>query len=158
MQSSFSCTSSLSTPQGVSFGNFPSPPASVGSKAWSFRCLQRQQTSVSCSGAAQIYSRQTNARKVRLKTFLFHGNFNRASRLIRDCIGFVSLYSVIDLENRAFYSTNQMQDVKTSRDLVTRVFPRSWQFACFKFEFSSARDNVNLRSDWPLWLHQHFAF
>ena len=123
MQSSFSCTSSLSTPQGVSFGNFPSPPASVGSKAWSFRCLQRQQTSVSCSGAAQIYSRQTNARKVRLKTFLFHGNFNRASRLIWDCIGFVSLYSVIDLENSRFLLNQSNARCKNQSRLGHSRFP-----------------------------------
>ena len=36
-------------------------------------------------------------------------------------------------------------------DLITRVFPRFWQAACFYFEFSLVNDDVNLCSDWPSW-------
>ena len=36
-------------------------------------------------------------------------------------------------------------------DLITRVFPRFWQAACFYFEFSLVNNDDKLCSDWPLW-------
>ena len=41
---------------------------------------------------------------------------------------------------------------KTSRDLVTRVFPRLRPFTCIYFEFSLVPCDINLCSDWPLLL------
>ena len=36
-------------------------------------------------------------------------------------------------------------------DLITRVFPRFWQAACFYFEFSLVNNDDKLCSDWPFW-------
>ena len=44
---------------------------------------------------------------------------------------------------------NQLNE-KNHRNLVTCVFPRFKQFACFRFEFSLVNDDVNLCSDWSL--------
>ena len=63
-------------------------------------------------------------------------------KAIRDSIGFAFLRSVIGLENsrlslKCKTKTNHDQErILSCHDLVTRVFPRFWQLACFNFEFS----------------------
>ena len=52
--------------------------------------------------------------------------FNSVSKVIRDCIDFALLRSVIGPENSR-HSRNQ-SDAKTKTDLVTFVFPRFRQF------------------------------
>ena len=70
------------------------------------------------------------------------------SKVIRDCSGLTELCSVIGPENSQ-HPLNQL-NAKNHRNLVTCVFPRFKQFACFRFEFSLVNDDVNLCSDWSL--------
>ena len=69
--------------------------------------------------------------------------FNSVSKVIRDCIDFALLRSVIGPENSR-HSRNQ-SDAKTKTDLVTFVFPRFRQFCRLYFEF-------------PYWLGKVFSF
>ena len=61
--------------------------------------------------------------------------FNRVSKVIRDCIGFALLRSVIGLENLR-YSLNQSDSNYNQYKLGTRVSPRFKQFGCFNSESS----------------------
>ena len=76
--------------------------------------------------------------------------FNSVSKVIRDCIDFALLRSVIGPENSR-HSRNQ-SDAKTKTDLVTFVFPRFRQFCRLYFEFPLARKGIFLSSHWLLWL------
>ena len=68
--------------------------------------------------------------------------FNSVSKVIRDCIDFALLRSVIGPENSR-HSRNQ-SDAKTKTDLVTFVFPRFRQFCRLYFEFPLARKGIFL--------------
>ena len=63
--------------------------------------------------------------------------FSCLSKVIRDCMGFALLRSVIGPENSR-HSQPIRCKAKTNHDLISCVFPRFKQFARFYFEFSLA--------------------
>ena len=76
--------------------------------------------------------------------------FNSVSKVIRDCIGFALLHSVIDLEISLFFPNQSDAKLKSNRHLVTRVFPRIKPVTCVYCEFSLVPSDIYLSSDWPL--------
>ena len=67
------------------------------------------------------------------------------ARVIWDCFGFSFPRSVIGPENLSL--SNQME-TKTNQNLVTCVFPRFKEFACFYSEFSFDPFDFFLCSYW----------
>ena len=55
------------------------------------------------------------------------------SKVIWDCVGFALLRSMIGSENSRYSLNRSDVKIKTNDDLVTRIFPRFTQFACFFF-------------------------
>ena len=68
--------------------------------------------------------------------------FNWVSKVIRDCISFALLHSVIGQENSRH---------PLSQSDVTRVFPCKRPFTFIFFEFSLARCEIYRCCDWPWW-------
>ena len=73
-----------------------------------------------------------------------------ASNVIRDCLSFYLLPSVIGPEKLASLFQPIRCKTKTNHDLVCRVFPGFGHIGRFHFEFSLALQGIFLSSDWPL--------
>ena len=63
----------------------------------------------------------------------------------------VLLSVIVPKKFRPLFQQIRFKVETNNDDLVTRVFPRFWQAACFYFEFSLVNNDDKLCSDWPLW-------
>ena len=66
---------------------------------------------------------------------VFRELLNWVSKIIRECIGFALICSMIGLKNSATPSLAIRCITYTYHDSVTRAFPRFWRVAYFYFEF-----------------------
>ena len=66
---------------------------------------------------------------------VFQELLNWVSKIIRECIGFALICSMIGLKNSATPSLAIRCITYTCHDSVTRAFPRFWRVAYFYFEF-----------------------
>ena len=71
---------------------------------------------------------------------------------MRDCICFALLRSVIGLENLRHFLNQSDPNLKPIVTWSLAFFPRFTPFTCIYFEFSLAPCDIDLCSDWPLWL------